>query len=328
MASLIGEHATDAGRHRSHCQLAPGAGSPVQLAVTVSVSPSRGVPTIAGAPVITGTVAVCADATTGTRQASAIATAVMTSGRIAADLLRTEHPQPLQPTPPRSAHPLVKRLGQHCDTANFAQLELNDSRGTATPMQVHHEEDETFYVLEGEIVALVGDERVTLSAGDYAFAPRGIAHTTVVSSERARVLVTASPAGLEQLFVSLGSAVSESEPPAEEVLPPIDELVRRFAAYGVDIVGPRLRSATSASSSRGHSPVDLRTALRPGRTLWPLARRQRPLRTGAGTPNRACPGLLERALLLARSPLPMAGSGDAASLMARSAQPLRARSRA
>ena len=141
MASLIGGHATDAGRHRSHCQLAPGAGSPVQLAVTVSVSPSRGVPTIAGAPVITGTVAVCADATTGTRQASARATAVMTSGRIAADLLRTEHPQPFQPTPPRSAHPLVKRLGQHCDTANFAQLELNDSRGTATPMHVHHTED-------------------------------------------------------------------------------------------------------------------------------------------------------------------------------------------
>jgi hypothetical protein len=60
----------------------------------------------------------------------------------------------------------------------------------------------------------------------------------VVSSEQARVLVTTSPGGLEELFVCLGSTVSGSEPPAEEVLPPMDELVRRFAAYGVDIVGP------------------------------------------------------------------------------------------
>jgi hypothetical protein len=76
-----------------------------------------------------------------------------------------------------------------------------------------HNEDETFYVLDGEIVALVGDERITLSAGDFAFAPRGVPHATVVSSERAGVLVTTSPGGLEELFVSLGSTVSASEPP-------------------------------------------------------------------------------------------------------------------
>ena len=87
------------------------------------------------------------------------------------------------------------------ETGNgFAQLEMNDPRGTATPMHVHHNEDKTFYVLEGEIIALVGDERVRLSAGDFAFAPRGILHATVVSSERARVLVTTSPGGLEGLF--------------------------------------------------------------------------------------------------------------------------------
>jgi len=121
---------------------------------------------------------------------------------------------------------------------SFAQLEMNDPRGTAPPMHLHHNADETFYVIEGEIIVLIGDERITLSAGDYAFAPRGIPHSTVVSSERARVLVTLSPAGLEELFVTLGSTVNGSEPPAEEVLPPMDELVRRFAAYGVDILGP------------------------------------------------------------------------------------------
>jgi quercetin dioxygenase-like cupin family protein len=121
---------------------------------------------------------------------------------------------------------------------SFAQVEMNDPRGTATPMHLHHNEDETFYVLEGEIVVLIGEEQITLSGGDYAFAPRDIPHGTVVSSERARVLVTMIPGGLEELFVSLGSAVNGAEPATEEAQVPMDELGRRFAAYGVDILGP------------------------------------------------------------------------------------------
>ena len=121
---------------------------------------------------------------------------------------------------------------------SFAQIEMNDPHGTATPVHLHHNEDETFYVLEGEVSVLIGDERIDLSPGDYAFAPRGIPHASVVSSDRARTLVTMSPGGLEELFVSCGVAVSTTEPPTEEVLPPMDELVRRFATYGVDILGP------------------------------------------------------------------------------------------
>jgi quercetin dioxygenase-like cupin family protein len=125
------------------------------------------------------------------------------------------------------------------ETGNsFAQLEVTDPRGGATPVHLHRNEDETFYVLEGEVTTLVGDERIDLSAGDYAFAPRGIPHAYIVRSERARMLVTTCPGGLEELFVSCGIAVSGTEPPAEEVLPPMDELVQRFAAYGVDILGP------------------------------------------------------------------------------------------
>jgi quercetin dioxygenase-like cupin family protein len=133
---------------------------------------------------------------------------------------------------------MTVKAGRTETGGSFAQLEMNDPRGTATPMHLHHRDDETFYVIEGEIVVFIGDERIALSAGDYAFAPRGIPHATVVRSESARVLVTLTPGGLEELFVSLGSTVNGSEPPAEEVLPPMDELVRRFAEHGVDIIGP------------------------------------------------------------------------------------------
>lgn len=121
----------------------------------------------------------------------------------------------------------------------FSQIETDDPIGTGPPLHLHHNEDETFYVLEGEVTFLVGDERIDLAAGDYLFGPRGIAHGYVVRSARARMLVTASPGGIEQVFVSLGVPVTGPEPPTDPVLP-MDEAVRLFAAYGAEILGPPL----------------------------------------------------------------------------------------
>jgi quercetin dioxygenase-like cupin family protein len=131
----------------------------------------------------------------------------------------------------------VKASGAETGDA-FAQFLTDDPRGTAPPLHVHHNEDETFYILDGEVTVLVGDERIDLRTGDYCFAPRGIRHTWIVRSERARMLVTVSPAGIEQAFVSLGVPVADAEPPAEPVLPAPDELIRLFAGYGVEILGP------------------------------------------------------------------------------------------
>ena len=86
----------------------------------------------------------------------------------------------------------------------------------------------------------VGDDRIDLAAGDYLFGPRGIAHAYVVRSERARMLVTASPAGVEQALVNLGAPVTGPEPPTDAVRSPMDELMRVFESYGCEILGPPL----------------------------------------------------------------------------------------
>ena len=119
----------------------------------------------------------------------------------------------------------------------FSQIEVDDPRGSGPPLHLHHNEDETFYVLEGEVTFLVGDERIDLAAGDFLFGPREVAHAYVVRSERARMLVTASPAGIEQFFVSQGVPVTGPEPPTDAVMPPMDEAERLFAAYGAEILG-------------------------------------------------------------------------------------------
>jgi len=125
------------------------------------------------------------------------------------------------------------------ETGNaFSQLVMDEPRGSATPIHIHHNEDETFYVLEGQVTMFSGDERIDLEAGDYFFVPRGIVHAYLVRSERARMLVTISPSGTEQLFVSLGVPMTSPEPPTEAVMPPMPELVRLFGAYGTEILGP------------------------------------------------------------------------------------------
>ena len=125
------------------------------------------------------------------------------------------------------------------ETGNaFSQLVMDEPRGSGTPVHIHHNEDETFYILEGQVTMFLGDERIDLEAGDYCFGPRGIPHAYLVRSERARMLVTISPSGSEQLFVSLGVPVTSAEPPTETVMPPMPEMARLFASYGAEILGP------------------------------------------------------------------------------------------
>jgi quercetin dioxygenase-like cupin family protein len=120
----------------------------------------------------------------------------------------------------------------------FGQVEVDDPLGTAPPLHVHHQDDESFYVVDGEVTVFADGDRIDLSAGDYALVPRGVPHSYLVRSERARLLVTFSPAGFEEFFVEVGMPGNGSDPPAGAVLPAPDEFARRLAPYGCQIVGP------------------------------------------------------------------------------------------
>ena len=76
-----------------------------------------------------------------------------------------------------------------------------------TPLHVHSEEDELFYVLEGQHVYRVGDEEYAVGPGGLVFAPRGIPHSQrrVVSGE-GRQLVVTTPGGFEGFFRELSAA--------------------------------------------------------------------------------------------------------------------------
>jgi quercetin dioxygenase-like cupin family protein len=97
--------------------------------------------------------------------------------------------------------------------------------GGGRPPLHHHDFDETFYVLEGELTFQLGDERFTRRAGELAFAPRGVAHTYAnLSGAPARVLLVITPAGFERYFDRIAARITGTEPPPE-ASGPIPEVV-------------------------------------------------------------------------------------------------------
>lgn len=80
------------------------------------------------------------------------------------------------------------------------QMHVIDGRGAAPPLHIHHDADETFYVIEGEMTIFVGDERIEAGTGDFVFGPRGVPHAYLAQSEQAEFLVSFAPAGIEGFF--------------------------------------------------------------------------------------------------------------------------------
>jgi quercetin dioxygenase-like cupin family protein len=73
--------------------------------------------------------------------------------------------------------------------------------GGGPPPHIHSREDETFYLLEGEIRFTLGEETVTAGPGDFVNVPRGTVHCfTNAGSETARMILTFTPAGIERFF--------------------------------------------------------------------------------------------------------------------------------
>ena len=67
--------------------------------------------------------------------------------------------------------------------------------GLASPYHTHHNEDEAFYVLDGEVSVYVGDQVVRAQTGDFLWAPREVPHAFCVESPLARMLVVSTPGG-------------------------------------------------------------------------------------------------------------------------------------
>ncbi|MDH2380818.1 cupin domain-containing protein [Bradyrhizobium sp. CER78] len=75
--------------------------------------------------------------------------------------------------------------------------------GEEPPLHTHSREDELVYVVQGQLIARVGDARVDVGPGAYAALPRGVPHTIEVVGDQATLLVSFVPGGFERFLVPL-----------------------------------------------------------------------------------------------------------------------------
>ena len=153
---------------------------------------------------------------------------------MAAAALQLERPQPLW---------FIDNLVHiHIDGdtsgGSFALLEMCGGRGDMPPLHVHERDDETFYVIDGELSLFVGGQQLLLGAGQAALAPRAVPHCYRVESEEARWLLITTPAGLDSFVREV------AEPAPADELPPAGRpqdpalLAQAAAKAGIEILGP------------------------------------------------------------------------------------------
>ena len=125
--------------------------------------------------------------------------------------------------------PPVRTLVAGSATGNrLALLEIHESAGCGTARHVHEYEDEVVYVLEGELTFHLGKEVHRVGPGACLVLPRGIEHSYLVESGRARLLLAVTPAGLEGFL----------EDVARTDRVDVERLITVAARYGITITGP------------------------------------------------------------------------------------------
>ena len=131
------------------------------------------------------------------------------------------------------------RVGGGSTGGRLAILEHAGPRGYSSPLHRHEADEETFFVLDGDVRVEVGGRAVSAGPGAAAFLPRQLPHAFVVTSPEARFLTLHTPAGFDEFALAAGSPAHSpfGQPPDDLPADPA-ALVAIAASYGIEILGP------------------------------------------------------------------------------------------
>ena len=122
-------------------------------------------------------------------------------------------------------------------------LEMTLPVGSSAPLHVHDSLDDTWYILDGEMVVRCGDDVLLAGAGHWVSMPRGVPHTfRVVGDREARILLVHDNASFRDLIRDLGVPAQARIVPPQPVFPPGDELARVAATHDLTPIGPPMNA--------------------------------------------------------------------------------------
>jgi len=129
--------------------------------------------------------------------------------------------------------PLDCKVSTHDTHGQLYIFEHTNMGKGGPPRHLHHEQDEWFYVIQGEFVFEVGDQQFRLKPGDSLFAPRKVPHVWAqVSDMPGTLLLAVQPAGSLEAFFQEGGQFSHQ--------PTREEVAKLFEAHGMQVVGEPL----------------------------------------------------------------------------------------
>jgi mannose-6-phosphate isomerase-like protein (cupin superfamily) len=117
----------------------------------------------------------------------------------------------------------MKRLLSGEETGGqFCLFENRSGGNTQTPIHVHARDDETLFIIEGELTAVIDGRPRPLTAGESIFLPRGIPHQLVsMSGNPCRYILIGTPALFDRFVEQAGRELQPDEvagpPTAEEI---------------------------------------------------------------------------------------------------------------
>ena len=112
-------------------------------------------------------------------------------------------------------------------------LENTIVAGEGPPLHVHADEDEAWYVLEGDLRFRLGAELQRAPAGTFVFVPRGTPHCFQnVAEHPARILVMFTPSGMERFFDAFADLPDGAAGP--------QAFGRIGSGVGMEVIGPPL----------------------------------------------------------------------------------------
>lgn len=127
----------------------------------------------------------------------------------------------------------IKISGQDTDGGIAVFEQIGHMPKGGPPLHMHHNQDEWFYILEGEYLFQLGEEKFEMRTGDTIFLPRTIPHTFAQLTEKARVMVSFFPAGKIENFFRVTD--SWTNPPSPEEIKSVME------AHDMVVAGPPLK---------------------------------------------------------------------------------------
>ena len=124
----------------------------------------------------------------------------------------------------------------------FGLLENRLATGFSPPLHIHHQEDESFWILEGQLTLVCDGQTYQAGPRSFIYLPRDLPHTFRVDEGPARVLELVQPAGHEHFYVEGGRPALDDSIP--EIDPrDFDRIGALLAKYRLEEAGPPLQPA-------------------------------------------------------------------------------------